>query len=540
MSAGNASSAATYARRAASSWASHVAPRPRRRGPLRPSRGAPRRSPARRPRGSRRPCRRSVRRTCASTPARRAPRRPRSRARSPPPRSPRRRRARAFGVSPPACRLREGGRAQALAFGTTPYQPWYQLVPTGATAPREVPCPDALPRPPPPPPPPPRRCPPTSASPSSAAASRGSARPSVSVRRARLTSSSSSVPRASGACGGRTRTRGAPATCRATSTRSPSRGRPAGAAPTGRRRRSDATSRAASRGSISRGTSGLARGARGALVRWTTRWRSDEPRCRHRRRGRRRHGRPLGPKVGAPGLDRFGGEVFHSAAWNHAYDLRGKRVAVVGTGASAIQFVPHVQPLVGKLVLFSARRRGSSAKRPFARGAGAPAGAWARAHVPRGPHASRELFALGMMFGALRRLGERGSAPTSAAREGSSSDGAHAELPARLQACCSRTTTFPPSRSRTSGRAPRPRAGRARGGGGDGSRHEVDAIVFGTGFQIRTSLRAARRLRRQEAALRDAGRARTWSRTSGRRWPVPEPVPPPGAEHGPRARPCSS
>jgi cation diffusion facilitator CzcD-associated flavoprotein CzcO len=53
-----------------------------------------------------------------------------------------------------------------------------------------------------------------------------------------------------------------------------------------------------------------------------------------------------------PGLDRFQGTAFHSAAWNHEHDLRGERVAVIGTGASAIQFVPRIQPRVGKLTLF--------------------------------------------------------------------------------------------------------------------------------------------------------------------------------------------
>ncbi|MEV5510880.1 flavin-containing monooxygenase [Streptomyces orinoci] len=53
-----------------------------------------------------------------------------------------------------------------------------------------------------------------------------------------------------------------------------------------------------------------------------------------------------------PGLDRFPGRVFHSARWDHDYDLRGKRVAVIGTGASAIQFVPGIQPRVERLTLF--------------------------------------------------------------------------------------------------------------------------------------------------------------------------------------------
>jgi cation diffusion facilitator CzcD-associated flavoprotein CzcO len=53
-----------------------------------------------------------------------------------------------------------------------------------------------------------------------------------------------------------------------------------------------------------------------------------------------------------PGIETFRGETFHSAHWNHDYDLTGKRVAVVGTGASAIQFVPQIAPDVAKLTIF--------------------------------------------------------------------------------------------------------------------------------------------------------------------------------------------
>nr|WP_107905868.1 NAD(P)/FAD-dependent oxidoreductase [Streptomyces chartreusis] len=53
-----------------------------------------------------------------------------------------------------------------------------------------------------------------------------------------------------------------------------------------------------------------------------------------------------------PGLDTFPGKVFHSARWDHDFDLRGKRVAMVGTGASAIQIVPSIQPEVERLTLF--------------------------------------------------------------------------------------------------------------------------------------------------------------------------------------------
>ncbi|GAB3277153.1 flavin-containing monooxygenase [Parasphingorhabdus pacifica] len=53
-----------------------------------------------------------------------------------------------------------------------------------------------------------------------------------------------------------------------------------------------------------------------------------------------------------PGIERFEGEVFHSADWNHDYELEDKQVAVVGTGASAIQFVPEVAKKVSRLHLF--------------------------------------------------------------------------------------------------------------------------------------------------------------------------------------------
>ena len=52
------------------------------------------------------------------------------------------------------------------------------------------------------------------------------------------------------------------------------------------------------------------------------------------------------------GIEDFAGEVFHSAEWNHATDLSGKRVAVIGTGASAIQIVPAVAAQVGHMDVY--------------------------------------------------------------------------------------------------------------------------------------------------------------------------------------------
>ncbi len=52
------------------------------------------------------------------------------------------------------------------------------------------------------------------------------------------------------------------------------------------------------------------------------------------------------------GIDSFQGEIFHSARWNHDVDLTGKRVAVIGTGASAIQLVPELQKIAGHVDVY--------------------------------------------------------------------------------------------------------------------------------------------------------------------------------------------
>ena len=60
--------------------------------------------------------------------------------------------------------------------------------------------------------------------------------------------------------------------------------------------------------------------------------------------------RPSYPRI--EGRESFAGQSFHSAEWDHGYDLRGKRVAVIGTGASAVQFIPEVANLAERLVVF--------------------------------------------------------------------------------------------------------------------------------------------------------------------------------------------
>ena len=61
-------------------------------------------------------------------------------------------------------------------------------------------------------------------------------------------------------------------------------------------------------------------------------------------------GEPVTPDI--PGLETFGGTMFHSARWDHDHDLAGERVAVIGSAASAVQFVPAIASEVAELFVF--------------------------------------------------------------------------------------------------------------------------------------------------------------------------------------------
>jgi cation diffusion facilitator CzcD-associated flavoprotein CzcO len=58
---------------------------------------------------------------------------------------------------------------------------------------------------------------------------------------------------------------------------------------------------------------------------------------------------PKPPEI--PGLDEFAGTVMHTARWDHDVDLRGRRVALIGTGASAVQVIPTIAPEVERLTV---------------------------------------------------------------------------------------------------------------------------------------------------------------------------------------------
>ena len=122
------------------------------------------------------------------------------------------------------------------------------------------------------------------------------------------------------------------------------------------------------------------------------------------------------PKLPAlPGLDRFAGPAFHSARWRHDVDLAGKHVAVIGTGASAIQLVPELAPRVARLTVY---QRSPPWVLPRRDAAVSLAARWAYGHIPgllrlvRAWHYWRaEALALGLVYKPkLMGMGQKASA----------------------------------------------------------------------------------------------------------------------------------
>ncbi|SDZ28158.1 Predicted flavoprotein CzcO associated with the cation diffusion facilitator CzcD [Micromonospora pattaloongensis] len=203
-----------------------------------------------------------------------------------------------------------------------------------------------------------------------------------------------------------------------------------------------------------------------------------------------------------PGLETFAGEVFHSARWNHDHDLTGRRVAVIGTGASAIQFVPRIAPAVERLHLFQRtppwvmpradRAVTGIEKRLFRHVPGAQR--LARAGVYWG----REAMAVGFLHPAVMRVAQR-IARTHLNRA-IKDPALRAKLTPSYTMGCKRvllSNDYYPALARdnvdvvTDGIAEiRPEGVVTR----DGSLHEADTIIFGTGFHV-TDMPLAQRLR---------------------------------------------
>lgn len=89
--------------------------------------------------------------------------------------------------------------------------------------------------------------------------------------------------------------------------------------------------------------------------------------------------RPSIPRI--PGMERFKGHMFHSAHWDHSVDLAGKRVALIGTGASGMQIGPQIAPQVNKLIVFQ-RSPHWARKNPLLFAEVSEGVKWGLSHVP--------------------------------------------------------------------------------------------------------------------------------------------------------------
>ncbi|MBJ7328932.1 MAG: NAD(P)/FAD-dependent oxidoreductase [Solirubrobacteraceae bacterium] len=199
---------------------------------------------------------------------------------------------------------------------------------------------------------------------------------------------------------------------------------------------------------------------------------------------------PLIPDL--PGLSDFPGPVFHSAEWDHGVDLRGKRVAVIGSGASAIQFVPEIAKEAGAVTVFQRTAPWLFARPDFA--ISAPL-RWAHRHVPGLRRAHRLLiFSIAEVLGYTQRH-PRLNGPVRATLE------AHLrrqvpdpELRARLtpdyEPGCKRilfSSDWYPTLQRPNVDVVSAGVQEIRGNtviGADGSEYEADVIVLGTGFHV--------------------------------------------------------
>ncbi|MFE3290752.1 flavin-containing monooxygenase [Rhodococcus sp. NPDC059234] len=194
-----------------------------------------------------------------------------------------------------------------------------------------------------------------------------------------------------------------------------------------------------------------------------------------------------------PGLDVFGGVAFHSAQWNHDYDLTGKRVAVIGTGASAVQFVPEIVDRVARLQLFQRTpawvvprtnfEHSPRAKRLFRR-------------VPLVRRAFRdfvywvsEALAIGLnghsnLMAPLEKLAKKNIAKSIEDPE------LQRKLTPDYRIGCKRilgSNDYYPALARPNVEVVTDRIERVTEGGvvtADGTERDVDAIIYGTGFHV--------------------------------------------------------
>ncbi|WP_020525051.1 flavin-containing monooxygenase [Catelliglobosispora koreensis] len=193
-----------------------------------------------------------------------------------------------------------------------------------------------------------------------------------------------------------------------------------------------------------------------------------------------------------PGLDSFQGKVFHSARWQHDYDLTGKNVAVVGTGASAIQFVPAIQPKAGHVTVF--QRTPAWTMRRMSRRI-TKAERFVYRHVPgaqrltRGVlYWTRELMGVGFFHPRVNKFGQKIALAT--LKKDVKDPVTRAKLTPKYVLGCKRVllsndwwpTFSKPNVSLVASAITHIKPDRVVAA--DGSEHQADTIILGTGFHV--------------------------------------------------------
>jgi cation diffusion facilitator CzcD-associated flavoprotein CzcO len=234
-----------------------------------------------------------------------------------------------------------------------------------------------------------------------------------------------------------------------------------------------------------------------------------------------------------PGLDTFAGTTFHTANWNHDHDLTGRRIAVIGTGASAIQ-APEIQPIVNSLTVFQRTRPWvvPHRDRPITD---------AERHVYRalpplqravraGVYFGRELLVPGLVY-RPKLMSLVQSVATKHLHKHVTDPELRRKLTPDYAIGCKRvlpSNRWYPALTRANIELVTDGIDHVRPDGivgANGDLHEVDTIVFATGFHV-TDIRIARRV---------TGRAGTRSPRSGTAAPRPT-----AARQSPGSRTCSS
>jgi cation diffusion facilitator CzcD-associated flavoprotein CzcO len=216
-----------------------------------------------------------------------------------------------------------------------------------------------------------------------------------------------------------------------------------------------------------------------------------------------------------PGRDEFRGTAFHSARWDHGHDLEGERVAVIGTGASAVQFVPEIAPVVERLSVFQ-RSPNWIVPRPDMPYPESWKRTFARHPSVRLLHRAQIFANLELRWWAMREGSRRArQMATTAAdhlRDQVADPGLRAKLTPDYPVGCKRiliSSDYYPALTRDNVEVVTQAIERITADGivtTDGREHRVDTIVYGTGFHATEFLRPIEVVGRHGVRLHDEWR----------------------------------